>query len=99
MVAADREHVTITAEDEYVEIGAGQRDAAGERERAAMNVMRTVSLDEIGEAAGATDTGYGGDFFLPEFAAFDQFEIERQYRKITTTRTPGGMIGSDLFLG
>ena len=50
MVAADGETVAVAAEQEHVEIGPGEADAACERDRAAVDVMRAVAVDEIGKA-------------------------------------------------
>ena len=47
MVAADRESVAVAAEQEHVEIGPGETDAARERDRAAVNEVRAMAVDEI----------------------------------------------------
>ena len=47
MVAADGEPVAVAAEQEDVEIGPGEADAACERDGAAVNVMRAVAVNEI----------------------------------------------------
>ena len=47
MVAADRETVAVAAEQEHVEIGPGETNAGGERDRAAVNEVRAVAVDEI----------------------------------------------------
>ena len=50
MVAADGETVAVAAEQEDVQVGPGQADAAGERDGAAVNEVRAVAVDEIGKA-------------------------------------------------
>src|SRR5262245_54667196 len=99
MVSADRERVAVTAEHEDVQVRARERDATGKWESAAVYVMRSVGLDEIGEPARATDARDGGDFFVPDFAAFDEFEIEREDGEIATARAPGRVVGGHLLFG
>ena len=60
--------------------------------------MRAVGLDEIREAAGATDARDGGDFLVPHLALFDQLEIKREHGKIAATGTPRRVIGGNFFL-
>jgi hypothetical protein len=67
--------------------------------RAAVNVMRAVRLHEIREAAGAADARDGRDFFVPDFAFFNQLEIEREHGKIAAAGTPCRMVGGDFFFG
>src|SRR5207248_6794983 len=75
MVAADRERVAVAAEDEEVQVGPTQGNAAGERQCAAVNVMHAMGLDEIRKAAGTTDAGDGRDLFVPELALLNQLEV------------------------
>src|SRR5439155_16397608 len=99
VVAADREGVAIAAEDEDVQIGPGKGDSAGKGQGATVNIMGAVGLNEIRKAAGAANAGDGGDFFVPKLSLFDQFEIKGEHREIPATRTPGRMVGRDVFLG
>ena len=89
MIAADGEEVAVAAEDEDVQVGPGERDAAGEGQRAAVNVVRAVGLHEIREPAGAADAGDGGDLLLPQLALLDQLEVEREHGEIAAAGTPG----------
>src|SRR5207237_7913438 len=98
MVAADRETVAVAAKEEDVKIGPGQTDAAGERDRAAVNEVGAVAVDEIGKARRTTDPGESDDFFVIEIAFLENFVEGSQNRKVTTTRTPCWMIGGDGFL-
>ncbi len=93
MIAANRESVAVTAKNEHMQIGPRERDAAGEGQGTSMDIMCAMSLNEIGEPAGATDAGNGGDFLMPNLALFNQFEVKRQNRKITAARTPGRVVG------
>ena len=99
MIPANGKRVAVAAKDEDVQIGPRQRDAAGKGQGAAMNEMGAVGLDKIGEPAGTTDAGHGGDLFLPQFALLNQFEIEGQNGKVAATRAPGGMVGRDFLFG
>ena len=47
MVPADRKTVAVAAEQEDVEIGPGEANAGRQRNGAAVNIMRTVAVDEI----------------------------------------------------
>jgi hypothetical protein len=83
----------------HVQVRPAQRNAAGEGQRAAMNVMRAVRLHEIGKAARTTDAGHGGDLLVPELALFDQLEVEREHGEIAATGAPRRVIGGDFFFG
>ena len=50
MVAADRKAVAVAAEQEDVEIGPGETDAAGERDGASVDEMSAVAIDKIRKA-------------------------------------------------
>ena len=99
VVTTDGEGVTITTEDEHVQVRAAQGDTAGERQGAAMDEVRTVRLYEVGEAAGAADARHRRDLLMPHLALLDQFEIERENGEVTTAGAPRRVIGSDFFLG
>lgn len=72
MVAADRECVPVAAKGEHMQVRPGHRNARGKRQRAAVNEMDPMPLDEIREPAGAANPGDGGDFLVPQFAFFDR---------------------------
>jgi len=99
MVAADGEGIAIAAEHEDVQVGARKGNAAGERQRAAVDVMRTVSLHEIWEAAGAADARDSGDLLVPHLAFFNQLEIQREDGEVTAAGAPRRMVGGDFFFG
>jgi hypothetical protein len=50
MVAANGEPVAVAAKEEDVQVRPGQADPGGERDGAAVNVMRAVAIDEIRKA-------------------------------------------------
>ena len=97
MIAADGKRVAVASEDEHVQIRPAQRNAAGERQRAAVNVMHAVRLNEIREAARTTDAGDGGDFLVPEFALLDQFEVKGEHGEIAAAGAPRRMVGGHFF--
>ena len=99
MVAADREAVAVAAEEEHVQIGPGEADAAGERDCAAMNEMRAMAIDEIWKARGTTDSGESDDFLVLEVAFLEDFVKRSENGEIAATGTPGRVIGGDGFLG
>ena len=99
MIAADGERVAVAAEHEHVQVGPRQRDAAGKRQRAAVNVVHAVRLHEIREAAGAADAGNGGDLLVPQLALLDQLEVQREHGEIAAAGTPRRMIGGDFLFG
>src|SRR5438105_4163014 len=97
MIAADRKGITVAAKDKNVQIWPRERDAAREGQGAAMNVMRSVRLDEIGETARAANARHGGDFFVPHLALLDKLEVQRENGEITTARAPCRVIGCNFF--
>ena len=99
MIAADGEGIAVAAEGEDVQIRAGERNAAGKGQRAAMQEVRAVRLHEIREPAGTADAGNGGDLLMPQLALFNQLEIQRQHREIAAAGTPSRMVGDDFFSG
>ena len=99
MIAADGKRVAVAAEDEHVQVRARQRNAAGKRQRAAVNVMRAVGLHEIRKPAGAADAGDGGDLLVPQLALFNQLEIQREHGEIAAAGTPRRVVGGDFLFG
>jgi hypothetical protein len=97
VVAANRERIAIAAKGKNVKVRPTEGDTARERESAAMNVMGTVSLNEIGKSAGATNTGNGSDLFMMQTSLFEELVIEREHRKITAAGAPRGMVGGEFF--
>ena len=99
VIAADGKRVAIPAEHEHMQIRAAKRNAAGKRQRAAMNIMRAVGLDEIRKPARAANARDGRDLLVPELALFDQLEIKREHGEIAAARAPRRVIGGDFFFG
>ena len=79
MIASDGESIPVAAEDEQVQIRARKRNAAGKGQGATVNIVRAVGLDEIGKSARTTNPCDRGDLFVPQFAFFNEFEIQRQH--------------------
>src|ERR1039457_3818106 len=95
MVAADGKEVAVAPEHEYVQIGPGERNPTGERQRTTVNVVGAVGLHKIREPAGAANAGNGGKLLLPQLPRFDQLEVKREDGEITAAGTPGRMVGGD----
>ena len=95
MIAADGKRVAVAAEHEHVQVRPRQRNAAGKRQRAAVDVMHAVRLHEIREPAGAADAGDGRDFLVPDLALLDELEIKREHGEIAAAGAPRRMIGGD----
>ena len=55
--SADAAAITIAHDDEYVQIGAFDLDALGDRQGAAVQTVKAVGLEIVREAAGAADPG------------------------------------------
>src|SRR3954453_13746105 len=99
MVAADGEAVAVAAEQEDVEIGPGQADAAGIRDGAAMDEVRAVAVHEIREARGTADPGQGTDLLVFDILFLEHFVERSQNSKISATGTPRRVVGRDCLLG
>src|SRR5882672_9761692 len=97
MIAADGKGVAVTTEDEHMQVRPAQRNAAGKGKGAPVNVMRTVSLHEVGEAAGAANAGDGGDLFVPQLALLDQLEVKREHGEVAAAGAPRRVIGGNFF--
>ncbi len=97
VVAADGEAVAVAAEEEDVEVGAREADAAGERDGAAVDEVGAVAIDEIREARGAADAGEGDDLLVVELAFLEDFVVAGEDGEIAATGTPGRVIGGDGF--
>jgi hypothetical protein len=99
MVAAYRETVAVATEEEDVQVGPGQADAGGQRDGAAVNVVRAVAVDEIGKARRTTDPREGDDLLVIEVAFLEDFVERGEHREIAAARTPGRVIGGNGFFG
>src|SRR2546426_7380942 len=98
MISADGKSITVATKNEHVQVWPREGNATGKRQRPAMDVMRAMGLDEIGEPAGAADAGDRRDFLMPHLAFFDELEIKRKHGEIAAARAPGGDIrGEFLF--
>ena len=99
MIAADGKRVAVAAENEDMQVRTRKRNAAGKRQRAAMNEMRAVRLHEIRETAGAADARDGGDFLVPHLALLNQLEIKREHGEVAAAGAPRRMVGGDFLFG
>src|ERR1043165_5966838 len=98
VVSTDGESIAISAKNEHVQIGPREGDSTGKGERAPMNVVSAMGLDEIGKPAGAANSRHGGNFFVPDLPLLNQLEIEGEDRKVAAARTPRWVIGGDILL-
>ena len=57
VVATDRQHVAVAADDPHVEIRAGHGEAGGDRRRAAVDRVHPVGVHVVREAGSAADAG------------------------------------------
>src|SRR2546423_14480083 len=98
MVATDGETVPVAAEKEHMQIGPGKTDAGREWDGAAVNVMRAMTVDEIGKARRTTDSCKSDDFFVIELAFLEDFVKRGENGEIAAAGTPCRVIGGDWLL-
>ena len=92
VIAADREAVTISPEREDMKVIVAQTDAGGKWERAPVQIVAAVSVDEIGETRRAADPGKGDDLLVWVVEAFENTVERRQNSEVSTSWTPSRMI-------
>jgi len=80
-----------------VEVGPGKGNATGERQGAAMDIVGAVGLNKVWKATRATDPGDRGNFFMLQFALFDELEIKREHGEIAAAGAPGRVVRNELF--
>src|ERR1051325_2444551 len=83
------------AEQEHMQIGSGQTNAAGERDRAAVNEVRAEAVDEIWKSRRTTDAGKRNNLFVLEIAFLQKLIKRGQHCEIAATGTPRWVISGD----
>ncbi len=99
MIATNRKAVAVAAEQKHVEIGPGEADTAGKRDRATVNEVCTVTIDEIRKARRTTDPCKRDNLFVLEISFFQKFVERGEHGEIAAARTPRRVIGGDCFFG
>ena len=99
VVAPDGEAVAITAEDEDVLVGAAQGDSGCKGQGPSVNEVYPVRIDEVGEPAGASDTGHADEIGLGQAEFLDDVEERSEDGEVSAGRAPGRMVGLELLLG
>ncbi len=99
VIAADRERVAIAAEEEDVQVRPREADAGGQRDRAPVDEVAAVGIDEIGEAGGAADAGESDDVLVRELAALEHLVERGEHGEIAAAGAPGRVVGGEVFLG
>ena len=99
VVAADGEAVAVSAEDEDMQIVAAETDASGKGERAAVDVMAAVGVDEIREARRTTDAGERDDFFLRVIEFLEDLVEGGEDGEVAAAGAPRRVVGGEGFLG
>lgn len=99
VVASNGVAVTVTAKDEDMQIGAGKREAGGEREGSSVDEVNPVGVHEIRETRGTTDPCDADHFLVIEAELLHDIEERSEHREVSTRRAPSGVIGLEFLLG
>ena len=92
VVAADREHVAVAADHPHVEVGAGERDAGGDRRRAAVDRVQAVGVHVVREARRAADARHEHEV-LGLHAEVGELELHRREdRVVAAARAPADLL-------
>lgn len=88
MVAADGRGVAVAHGHEDVELGAGQLQARGEAEGAAVQGVHGVEVHVAGDAGGAADAGHEADLLLRDAEVVDGVEQAVEDDAVSAARAP-----------
>ncbi len=97
MVAANGKTVAIAAKHEHVQIVTAQADSRSERQRAAVDEVAAVRIDEIRKARRTADAGQSNDILLGQAELFDGLVVGGQDGEVAATRTPSRMVRRQAF--
>jgi hypothetical protein len=61
--------------------------------------MNPVTIHEVRESRRTSDTGNGADLLMRELQLLEHFEESGENGEVTATRTPGRMVGREIFFG
>jgi len=99
---ADRTAVAVAHHDEDVQVGAVELDAGGDRKSAAVDAVKAVRLEVVGEPARAADARDEHRLLRFELFGNEQFFDRREDRVITAARAPSGnrplVVAEDVFV-
>ena len=81
-----------------MEIRTGEADSRCKRNGPSVNVMSTVTVNEIRKTRRTPDPGESHDLLVIDLSFLKHFVERSEDREITASWTPGGVIGSNRFL-
>jgi len=87
---ANGKGVAITADSQYREFVVGNLDSRCYRQRAAMQRVKTVSVQKKWKTRSAAYTGNNGYILLADLELVDRNRYAIDDTEIPATRTPGG---------
>jgi hypothetical protein len=99
MVSPDRIPVAVAAEHEHVEVVAAQAHRRAERERAAVDVVAAVGVDEVREAGRAADSRHGHDALVGVLEFLEDLVKDREHGEVAASRAPGRMVPGEVLAG
>ncbi len=85
---ADGEVVAVAAECDHREVRSRHLDAGGGGQRATMDAVVAVGIDEAGEAAGAADAGDDTEIVLIHVHRDERFVERREDAEVAAPRAP-----------
>ena len=91
VIAADAEAIAVTAGDEHGELMVGHLDAGGDRQRAAVQGVHAVGLNEAGEVRGAADAADGDDLVIGNLELDEGLLHRGQHAEVAAAGAPVGI--------
>ena len=88
VVPANTQRVSVAADHPYRKLGSRSLDACGNGWRPAVNPMKAISIDIIGESTGTTNAGHKHKFLARDAQVWQSFLGLGQNRVITTSGAP-----------
>ncbi len=95
VAAADAEAVAVAAGDQHGQLVVGQLEARGHRQRAAMQRVHAVGVDEAGEVGGAADAADRGHLVVGDLQLDQRLLHRGEHAEVAATGAP---VGIDLAL-
>ena len=80
-----------------MQIIAAEANPGGKRQRAAVNIVTAMRVDEVGEAGGAADAGEGDDFLVRVLELFQDAVEGGEHGEIAAAGAPRRMVGGEDF--
>ena len=88
MVASNRQTIAIAGDYPDIEFRVGELETGRDCRGAAMDRVKAIGLDVIGQARGTTDPGYEYSCLRASASVSQRAGDRFQYGVITTTRAP-----------